>query len=374
MHIQYYGETSLSALQQALAEFSQKASVNSLFLLACDQNAWSKAALDPVLAEVTLPMVGGIFPQVVDQTQAYETGFVLVGLEDDILPVLIEGLDDNQADFEAQLDQAIEEDVPFSSMVVFVDGLSSRISNFVDSLFALFGSEVSYIGGGAGSLSFESRPCVLTNQGVFANAAVLGLTHNYFPIEVGHGWRAFDSGHVVTEVEKNRVLEIDYKNALSVYQSIIGDQLLEGPHLTPDNFFTQAQSFPLGIKRADGLHVVRDPIAIDEQGALICVGELSKGDHIDILTADPQELIDSAGQIAQTVKTADPTPPSGVMLIDCISRALFLKDAFGQELDAVGQTFGAQVPLFGALVLGEIANSGTGYLEFYNKTSVIARF
>lgn len=376
MIVEYYAGKEVADLQQALEKFSTLASVQSIALLGCDENAWQKSELDPILQAQSLPILGGIFPQVVFNNQNHTQGFVLVGLKRPLTPVLIEGLSDNDCDYEALLDELIDEETDFSSMIVFVDGLSSRISGFVDSLFALFGADVNYIGGGAGSLSFESKPCVLSNQGVFANAAVLGLLPESIPIQVGHGWKSFDTGHVVTRVEKNVVQEIDYKNALEVYQEVIRDHLKNGEPLTAENFFANAQSFPLGIKRADGDYIVRDPIALNDEGALICVGELSSGDHIDILTAQPEDLIASAGLLAQQAASELPANDAlqGVMLVDCISRALFLQQDFQQELTAAQQPFGENSTMFGVLVLGEIANSGTGYLEFYNKTSVIACF
>lgn len=56
------------------------------------------------------------------------------------------------------------------------------------------------------------------------------------------------------------------------------------------------------------------------------------------------------------------------LLIDCISRALFLEDEFDREIEAVYQE---NVPLIGALSMGEIANNGKDYLELYNKTCVV---
>ena len=120
----------------------------------------------------------------------------------------------------------------------------------------------------------------------------------------------------------------------------------------------------------EGGHIVRDPIAINEQGHLICVGELSTGDSIDILTADKHTLIDSARQTAAKLNQQMGNAHA-ILLIDCISRALFLEQDFDAELQAIKSNF-ADTPMFGALVLGEISNSGSGYLEFYNKTSVIS--
>ena len=376
MLIEYHPSTSIEHLSEALTAMSVRPEVKSLYLLGCDENQWTSEAIDPVLQAQVLPLMGGIFPRVIHQQSDYTTGYVLVGLYTELNPVLVEGLSDSGCDYEAVLDEAIDEEQEFSTMLVIVDGLSSRISAFVDSLFAIFGSEINYIGGGAGSLSFQSKPCVLTNRGAMQDAAVLGLLKESVPIQVGHGWRPYHTGHLITEVEKNVVKEIDYKNALEVYADIIAPHLKDGEGLNKDNFFTNAQSFPLGIKRADSDYIVRDPIAIDDEGALICVGELTKGDRIDILTAQPEDLIASAGTIAQASadEISQDKQVRGVMLIDCISRALFLQETFQQELAAARAPFGDDSQLFGALVLGEIANSGAGYLEFYNKTSVITHF
>ncbi|HIE56438.1 MAG TPA: histidine kinase, partial [Chromatiaceae bacterium] len=69
---------------------------------------------------------------------------------------------------------------------------------------------------------------------------------------------------------------------------------------------------------------------------------------------------------AQT--TAGDAPGRCQLVMDCISRALFLGDHFQRELDAFSQP---GLPMLGALTIGEIANHGDDYLEFYNKTAVV---
>lgn len=373
MKVEYFPSVDEQVLKQTLYDFSQDEACRSLVVFACDANQWQPTQFNQIAKAQTLPLVGGIFPEVIFQQTHYQKGFVVVGLNERIEPIVIQGLSDRTVDLEQAVDESIAESLTFESMMVFVDGLSSRVGEFVDSLFALFGSQVHYIGGGAGSLSFESKPCVFSNQGLFQDAAVLALLAEPKSVQVGHGWRSFESGHVVTAVEKNVVKEIDYRNALDVYQSAVQSQTEPHLQLNADNFFEYAQSFPLGIKRAYGEHVVRDPIAINEQGALICVGELSIGDHIDILTANPEDLIASTQELSQASAAQSGPTPDGVLFINCISRALFLKERFDEELQAARGAFASEIPVFGALVLGEIANSGVGYLEFYNKTSVIAR-
>ena len=57
-----------------------------------------------------------------------------------------------------------------------------------------------------------------------------------------------------------------------------------------------------------------------------------------------------------------------ILLIDCISRGLFLGEGFIREIEAVRA---GNTPLIGALTLGEIANDGKDYMELYNKTCVV---
>ncbi len=54
--------------------------------------------------------------------------------------------------------------------------------------------------------------------------------------------------------------------------------------------------------------------------------------------------------------------------MDCISRVLFLEDKFKNEIDAVSDHDSTTV---GVLALGEIANTGKDYLDFYSKTTVV---
>ena len=92
---------------------------------------------------------------------------------------------------------------------------------------------------------------------------------------------------------------------------------------------------------------------------------------MDILHADPAALIRAAGGALELARTNFPSSavPGMGLLMDCISRVLFLDDAFSDELKEV------MVPgleFVGACSIGEIANNGNDFLEFYNKTTVVA--
>ena len=121
--------------------------------------------------------------------------------------------------------------------------------------------------------------------------------------------------------------------------------------------------------------MVRDPIATNEKGELVCVGEVTSNTVLDILKGEEANLIQSAKDAA-IIALKDSSKPHTAIIIDCISRVLFLEDHFQKELNGVIeqlQTKNDQMQISGALTLGEIS-SFNGYLEFFNKTIVVGLF
>lgn len=363
-------EADITQLQSDITTLSAHPEVESIIVYICDENKFndSLSELETCVKRSTVPLIGGIFPEIVYEQYNYQTGYLLVGINMMLTTYVVPRLSDETANYEDLLEHTITEDTEFHTMMVFVDGLAGRINSLVQGLYATFGSEVNYIGGGAGSLSFVQHYCLCTEHGVYKDSAVIATLTEKLPTAVGHGWESFSPNHQITLAEKNIVKEIDYKNALEVYENIINVP----ETITTDNFFTIAQSFPLGIKRIDGEYIVRDPISITPEGWLVCVGEVASGEFVDILNGNKENLITSSQNISSSLADKLTTPPQAMMVFDCISRALFMHEHFSDELKAMTSGFTDAPTMFGCLVLGEISNSGAGYLEFYNKTSVIA--
>jgi len=188
-------------------------------------------------------------------------------------------------------------------------------------------------------------------------------------VGVSHGWMDVAGPFKVTESDRNRIITLDWKPALEVYREVV--EAHSGLYFTENNFFDIAKSYPFGINKLGTEKIVRDPVKVGPQNSLICVGEVPQESYIHILTGNVDSLVHAA-QTALLRSEKSFRGQSGqktALFIDCISRVLFLEDMFMQELDAVHRD---TMPLIGALTIGEIANSGKDYLEFYNKTSVVA--
>ncbi|MEZ5069499.1 MAG: FIST N-terminal domain-containing protein [Bacteroidales bacterium] len=371
MKIQLIDTGGPTALARALEQLEQEEGMQTILVLACDGDGYEPGNLDPILTNRKIPVYGGVFPALIHQDKKLETGIILVGLEFAPAPVLIEELSTSGIDLEGKMMEVSSSLLSSRSLLVFVDGFSRRISKLIDGLFTIYGLEFNYIGGGAGSLSLQQKPCIITPRGLLKDCAILLGLPMVSGIGVQHGWTPIAGPFRVSAAKGNVVQELDHKPAFEVYKLYVEKH--SGQTLTPENFFSIAKAYPFGITKIGAEKIVRDPIAVGEDDSLICVGEVERGAFLDLLHGQKERLISAAGLAAQKAKkNLGDSPGEFVVFIDCISRVLYLEEDFDRELEEV--SLQNDLPLFGALTIGEIANNGKDYLEFYNKTSVIGCF
>nr|WP_321248236.1 FIST N-terminal domain-containing protein [uncultured Psychroserpens sp.] len=320
------------------------------------------------IAEVKF--IGGLFPKVIHGNTILEKGIVVNTLNHVeelyvVNNISLQNYTIPQINF--------EKDEGYS-LFTYVDGLTSNISHYLSELYENYGMQTNYFGGGAGSLTLEQKPCVICNEGFFQDAAVVCVMRMHSRIGVRHGWSKVKGPFIVTKAEGNVIKEINWKNPFEVYKKVV--EAHSNKVFTDDNFFDIAKGYPFGIVKDNAECIVRDPLMVNDKGELICVGELEDNTLVDILNGNEETLINAAQRAAEeSVNQA--THPRKAIIIDCISRILFLEDNFEKELDAITKTISNAYPnisIGGALTLGEISSYGEGYLDFYNKTVVVGLF
>lgn len=345
-----------------LVEDAISSGATAILVFASDANNFKKDELDSFLKNISIPIFGGIFPQILFKNKKYDKGTAIFCFEEETLQThVIHNISDENTNINDSL-LNIEED--FNSMFVFVDAFSTSIEKLIDELYHEFGLENNFIGGGAGSLSFEKKPVIISNDGLLEDAAILATTNKTCGIGIKHGWKSIDGSYQVTKADKNTIVELDYRPAFEVYKEVVEKH--SGKIFREDNFFDIAKAYPFGVSKIGSEKVVRDPIATQDN-SLICVGAIKFGDYVDILHSNTHDLVEAASDAFIQAKK-DYEEKEFTIFIDCISRVLFMEDEFNLELDAVSKD---SKNLIGAMTLGEIANTGKEYLEFYNKTAVV---
>lgn len=361
-------EGTLSSLKGLFDAALKAGPVGCLLVLSCDENDFTPEMLDPVLKELPVPVFGGTFPMILAEGRQMNRGSVVVSMERKAEVYHVSGMSDPDADFEAALEAQVG-DEEFKTLMVFLDGLSTRINAFIEALYTIFGLEINYVGGGAGSTTLRQKPCLITNDGLKADGAVLAALDMESGVGVRHGWSSVSGPYKVTESARNVIKSLDWQPAYDVYKAVV--EVHSGKSFTSLPFFELSMGYPFGIAKLGAEKVVRDPVSVDENLNLICVGEVPVGEYVDILHAERDDLIKAAGQALEFARAEFPqsATPGLCLFIDCLSRVFFLGDEYDTELEAATPKDIASV---GVCSIGEVANSGKDYIEFYNKTSVIA--
>lgn len=274
--------------------------------LIADANGFTPQLIDPLLKNAPCPVFGGVFPQLIAVGKNHTRGSLLVGLP--VVPrlTLIGNLDGFSTERGGELGNALDLSDASSTAVVFVDGLSPGIGQFIWELFANFGAELNYVGGGAGSLTLERTPCLVTPEGLKGNAALIAQLPLPSGIGVSHGWESITESIKVTRATGNTIQELNYRPAFEIYREVVEPLLKK--EIRPANFFHSAKGYPFGLGKFGGELVVRDPIKVDEDGrSLVCVGAVPQGSFVQILRGKPENLIEAARK-ARALATASLAP------------------------------------------------------------------
>ncbi len=359
-----------SSIDEMVAQICNHAQGRTCVLAVAEHTQANIQTLIQRLRKEGLTFMGGIFPKVIHDNAIHDKGIVQNTFENALEVFAVRDLHSQSytiPGFSLTPGGAY-------TLLTYVDGLTSHISHYLLELYSKYGSDVNYLGGGAGSLSLKQIPCVFTQDGIFQDAAVCCLVEQDVSLAVHHGWEKIAGPFIATKTRGNVVEELNWQNAFEVYRSIVEDH--SGKTFTDTNFFDISKGYPFGIVREHTESVVRDPLSVNEQGQIICVGEVEENTFLDILQGKPETLI-SAASTAVRESLEKTSQPQKAILIDCISRVLFLEEEFEKELGAVTGPLKEENPeisIAGALTLGEISSFGQGLIQFFNKTMVVGLF
>jgi transketolase N-terminal domain/subunit len=242
--------------------------------------------------------------------------------------------------------------------------------SILDALYLRLANRVHYMGANAGSETFQPMPCLFDNDRVIQHGVLTILLEPHRGAILEHGYEVPGQMITATSTEGNRILQIDWRPAFDVYRELALAQY--GVEVNRDNFYDYAVHFPFGIVRANGITVVRIPLALEADGSLFCVGEVPANAVLALLRAPAVDsrhaqatLINGLTELNGALDGQD------LLLFYCAGRRLHLGiQAACAEISALSEASRAGC-LGGALSLGEIGSTTQwGYPLFHNATLV----
>uniref|UniRef100_UPI0040479DB8 FIST C-terminal domain-containing protein n=1 Tax=Aliarcobacter sp. TaxID=2321116 RepID=UPI0040479DB8 len=308
---------------------------------------------------------GGIVPFVIYNNEYFNKGIIVCPLEENSDFLFVEDLNNlrvNPSFFENK-----------KSFLVLLDGLSPNITNFLENLFEVVSQDAQIIGGGAGKITLKNEPVIFTKDNIYINAAIIIASTMTLHTKISNGWEYLEGPFIATNSHRNILKALNFRKSFDVYKEVVEKD--SGKIFTDDNFFDIAKSYPLGIIKFDNRIITRDPLFIYENENMFLGGDVPQNSTVNILKGEVTSLIKSSKEsIKELLEESNYIENQDVVIFNCITRSIFLKDDFTKELDEIKNHMKPNSVLFGALTLGEIANNTNEYISFYNKSCIVGVF
>lgn len=374
--MEYLPEVSASALEQALARWQSAYPDMGLMALLPEAEQAAVPVLQQVCARRGVALVGAIFPALTEANGFLSHGVWLLRFEQMPHIALYPDLPQEEGALQATLDTLTAELNPHLgdgddvTLFMLFDAMVPNIGTILDELYLRLANRVHYMGVNAGSESFQPMPCLFDGEHVVQNGVLLLLLKPHRGAILDHGYEVPEQMITATSTEGNRILQIDWRPAFEVYQELASEQY--GMEINRDNFYQYAVHFPFGIVRANGVIVVRIPVALEDDGSLFCVGEVPANAVLALLRAPAVDSLHTLDTLVGGLTELNgPLDGRDLLLFYCAGRRLHLGiDAAAAELSGLQQHTAAK-RIAGALSLGEIGSTTQwGYPLFHNATLV----
>ena len=255
------------------------------------------------------------------------------------------------------------------SALVMTDSLAGHADVLVEEMTVATSGQYQFFGGGAGDNAQFSRTTVFLGTKVLTDAAVALEILSDKPLGVGvkHGWTPASNAMRATEVEGARLVGINGFPAMSAFVAHAKATGQKFDRHDPIPFFLHNV---IGIDTGAG-HRIRVPLAVKDDGSIICAAEIPRGSIIHIMKASSSSTVGAAETAVESALAAMGThKPGAAIVFDCVATRLRMGQAFGDELEGIRKRLlGAQ--LMGCNTHGQIARAPGQFEGFHNCTAVV---
>lgn len=362
--VSYLGDLEGGRLASLLDSWREDSAERGVLAIVAEASQAKVEGLQEACRSRGLPLLGGLFPALIEGGRMVSKGAWLYRLPEAAMPALVSGKGEGSlvAQGIAQAIRPASDSAPPVLLLLF-DALLPNIASILDALYLEMADSVSYLGACAGSETFQPLAAVFDRERRLDQGIAALLLPAATPQAMAHGYAVPEDSLCATATAGNRIVSIGWKPAFEVYRAEVKSHF--GVDLDRENFYQWAVHFPFGVYMASGRALVRIPVALDEDGAILCVGEVPENSILSMLEApkvDSKETVESlVGMLGKG--SAD------LLAFYCAGRRLHLGEAAERELADLAVLGGARVS--GALSLGEIGSFEPGGYPFFHNASIV---
>jgi hypothetical protein len=263
---------------------------------------------------------------------------------------------------------------PDRSALVMTDALAGHADDLVDQLTLVTSGKYQFFGGGAGDNAQFHRTQVFCGTESLTDAAVALeiLSKKPVGIGVGHGWRPGGDGMRVTEANGMTLVSLNGMPAADAFEDHARATGQAFDRAAPLPFFLHNI---LGIETTSG-HRLRVPLAINEDGSILCASEVPVGAKVHVMRTDTSSAVDAAARATHAAVAAlgPDAKPQVALFFDCVATRLRMGEVFGLELASLKDILGPSAEYLGCNTHGQIARAEGQFGGFHNCTAVVCVF
>jgi hypothetical protein len=263
-------------------------------------------------------------------------------------------------------------DEDLRGVFILSDGLQVNGSELVNGLNSVLPAHVVVTGGLAGDGDRFQHTWVIRNgkpeTGVITATGFYGDS-----VQITHGsrggWVNFGPERRVTRSDGNILYELDGRPALALYKDYLGEHATGLP--------ATALLFPLSIRQhsSDARQLVRTVLAVDEaRQSMTFAGDVPNGYLAQLMRANPEHLLESAGAAASQATNGAATGPVLAVAISSVGRRLVLGERIEEETELTLKNLPAGTRQAGFYSYGEISPYASGTCDLHNQTMTLTTF
>lgn len=314
-----------------------------------------------------LPLLGAVLPELLGDNHFHRQGMVAIFFSRMPRHLLLDGLNSDGV----ALDQAMTKIAGLSiageqgTLFLVFDGMLPNIASCLEGLYRNISEQINFTGISAGSETFKPMPCLFSGQRQVGNGVLALFLHHDPGAVLEHGYQVPEKMVMATAAQGNCITSIDWRPAFDVYRQSVLENY--GVTITAENFYQYGAHFPFGLIRADGIPLVRIPVALAEDGSLFCVGEIPENSVLALLHA---VSAGSSDTVQAMVHKASFLVSDPLCCFYCAGRRMHLGVSEAErEVSQLAAALDRR--LIGGLSLGEIGSIRQGGYPLFHNAAIV---
>jgi hypothetical protein len=262
---------------------------------------------------------------------------------------------------------------PAEHVLVFADGLNGNVDEFCEGL----PEGLSVLGClSSGDLQSANSFQIAGAQSGKGGMAAAFLRGDFkLGIGYGHGWHALGSHFKVTRSRGFWLRTLDGRPASETYSQLFG-QTARDWAFPPLNYMSRI--YPLGFEQEFGDELlVRAPLRVEADGSFRMNSGLRDGSDAYLMIGSSADCLAAAREATQRAVLAlgDAKPVFALALVD-VAWQILLQSRSGEEIRAIQDVLGKDVPVAGGYTLGQIVPPDETHTraQFLNQNIVVVVF